>query len=672
MTTDNESINYKSYINFLPEVKGYMDELELQDLWWSTVGMVGKINNENIDPQLLVSIVDTQKEFQNLRDIMIKELIGRYLNQANSEIMLKAQTTIDILIRNLFERTADVGFLATDDDLVEFMANPHSSEADQDFILKRIQEYVAKYTVYDDIVLVTPSGDVKAKLDQSNPVEHSNDPLIHKALTTDEDYIEVYRHSDLFPNKRNSLIYAKKISQTNESGDSEDIGVLCLSFQFDDEMEGILETLSSNKNFNLMLLDNTDKVIATNNNKSYPVGKQIRTSNSEMDSPVKTGDTIHYLTKTTGYQEFYGLPWYGYVEVESKSAFNQHANKKDLGISIPKDSELYLKDLEDINLKVSTLLLIVILNGKIMSLKREVKSFLPILDRFQNISIEIQDIFARFIDHIHQVLLDTIQSKVAFSAALSIEVMDRNLYERANDCRWWALNSSFRKILSNKKKTGTISAQEKKKLTDILKYINELYTVYTNIFIYDQDGVILAVSNPDEQHILNSKAARHSDTSACMKLEDTQKYVVSDFYQTELYNNEHTYLYHAAIKSWDNPDQNVGGIGLVFDSTPEFKAMLDETQPKYLNPVINEATFTAFVDRKGTVISSSTDQLKVGDHLKLPNEVLSAENGHNDAIAWEFNKRSYLLGYKVSSGYREYKKSDGYVNDVISIVATGI
>lgn len=661
----------KIFINYLPEVKAYLSELETQDLWWTTVGMVGKINNENIDPQLLVSIVDTQKEFQNLRDIMIDELIGRYLNQANSEIMLKAQTVIDILIRNLFERTADVGFLATDDDLVEYMANPNTTQADDDFIHQRIQEYVAKYSVYDDILLVKPNGEVKAKLDKKNPVKHSNDPLIHEALTTKEDYVEIFRKSDLFPNKPYSLIYAKKIEQQGHDGKMHNLGVLCLSFEFDNEMAGILEMLSPNKEFGLMLLDDAGKIIASNNQQKNPVGRQARKPEN-METPTASGNHTFYTTKTNGYQGFYGLPWFGHVELSSEVAFTQTKNQNDLGIEIPKDSPLYLSDLEDINLKVSTLLLIVILNGKIMSLKRDVKSFLPILDRFQQISIEIQDIFNRFIHHIHQVLIDTIQSKVAFSAALSVEVMDRNLYERANDCRWWALNSTFRQVLTKQKTTGIISSDEQEKLTKILAYINELYTVYTNIMIYDHQGKILAVSNPAESHLVNTQLPFSKDIAKCMKLNDTQLYNVSDFVKTDLYNDEYTYLYHAAIKSWDNIDHNVGGMALVFDSTPEFKAMLEETQPQYRNEEINKTTFSAFVDRNGNVISSTTDRIEIGSHLHLPNEVLNAKNGENKTIAWTFEKQTHLLGFKVSSGYREYKNGDGYDNDVIAIVATGI
>lgn len=670
MSTQNKLKEYNAFIQYLPEVKAYIAELEHQDLWWSTVGMVGKINNENIDSQLLESIVETQKEFQNLRDIMIEELIGRYLNQANSEIMLKAQTTIDILIRNLFERTADVGFLATDDDIVDFMANPDSSPSDAIFIDQRIQEYVAKYSVYNDILLITPSGDIKAKLNKSNPVEHSLDPLINHTLNTNDDYVEIYRYSDLFPNQPVSLIYAKKITQMTESGGSKDVGVLCLSFSFDDEMEGIFKTLNINSEHGLMLVNDKAEIIASNNLKKSPIGQQIRAL-SDTTKPEKIGNNLRFAVKTTGYQDFYGLPWKGYVDIDVNQAFAKR-NANDLGVKIPKESPLYLHALEEVNIKVSTLLLTVILNGKIMSLKRKVQSFLPILDRFQIISLEIQEIFSRFIHHIHQVLVDTIQSKVAFSATLAVEIMDRNLYERANDCRWWALNSSFRKILSDKRNKGSITPAQSQKLTQILEYINSLYTVYTNIILYDANGEILAVSNKAESDLVGSLLPRRNDTTRCLSLHDTQSYIVSDFHKTELYGDDYSYIYHAAVKDWENMEKNVGGIALVFDSAPEFKAMLDDTEPKYLNESINKTTFSTFVDRNGQVISTTSSEFAINDIIDIPKEVLHAPNGQNDCFAWQWNNTTYLVGYKISSGYREYKNGDGYNNDVIALVFTGI
>jgi hypothetical protein len=664
------SQSYREFVEYLPEVKKYLTELEYQDLWWSTVAMVGKINNENIDPQLLDSIVETQQAFQDLRDEMIEGLIGRYLNQANSEIMLKAQAVIDILIRNLFERTADVGFLATDEDLLSFMAHP-LEQGQADFIHRRIQEYVAKYTVYDDVLLVAPGGEVVMKLNTDNPVEYSSDPLLRQALQTDAEYVEVYRYSDLFPGKANSLIYAKKMVMELD-GRFETVGVLCLSFDFEDEMRRLFATLSGeNQGYGVMLLDEVGKVLVSNCPNAHPAGKQQATPKG-FDGPVRVGAHLHYAACTGGYQGFTGLPWYGYVSVPNAVAFDDKSAGKELNVTIPANSPLYLSDLEQTNLKVSTLLLVVILNGKILSIKKDVKAFLPVLDSFQDISIDIQAIFNRFIHHIHQVLVKTIQGKVAFSAALSIEVMDRNLYERANDCRWWALNSTFRQVLSHHQAGGAISAEAREQLGEILLYINRLYTVYTNILLYDHKGRVVAVSNPTQAHWVGELMPRPADVARCLSLGDTQAYTVSDFHQSELYDQRYTYLYHAAIKSWDGAAKNVGGIALVFDSLPQFEAMLLETQPKYINALINNTTFSVFVDRSGMVLASTRPELAVGSEFAVPQAVLSAPNGENETIYWEWEGRPYLLGYRVSEGYREYKNGDGYVNDVLALVLTGI
>ena len=90
-------------------------------------------------------------------------------------------------------------------------------------------------------------------------------------------------------------------------------------------------------------------------------------------------------------------------------------------------------------------------------------------------------------------MITTSLHNVGFLASLCVDIMDRNLYERANDCRWWALDPSFRQILA-KDSPDEIDVRE---LTRILTYINSLYTVYSNLFIFDKTGKIIAVSSPE-------------------------------------------------------------------------------------------------------------------------------------------------------------------------------
>ncbi len=84
-----------------------------------------------------------------------------------------------------------------------------------------------------------------------------------------------------------------------------------------------------------------------------------------------------------------------------------------------------------------------------------------------------------------------------FHAALAIDIMDRNLYERANDCRWWALTPTFAELLSAPSPTDTHRAT----IRAILQTINGLYTVYSNLIVFDRAGRIIAVSAQDSRDL---------------------------------------------------------------------------------------------------------------------------------------------------------------------------
>ena len=61
--------------------------------------------------------------------------------------------------------------------------------------------------MYDEIIVLDPDGRVRVHLDErGNPISHSNDPLIKQTLRSNEPYVETFRHSDLQPGRRHSLI----------------------------------------------------------------------------------------------------------------------------------------------------------------------------------------------------------------------------------------------------------------------------------------------------------------------------------------------------------------------------------------------------------------------------------------------------------------------------------
>ena len=81
---------------------------------WTRLVMSGKPNGLAEKPGLLASLEQVGGEFNHLRAELLGALEESSGRETAVELGTRAQISIDILIRNLFERTADVGFLAED------------------------------------------------------------------------------------------------------------------------------------------------------------------------------------------------------------------------------------------------------------------------------------------------------------------------------------------------------------------------------------------------------------------------------------------------------------------------------------------------------------------------------------------------------------------------------
>ena len=672
-------------INHMPDVESYREELRTLGGQWDLLTILGQMSGTGMD------MSETRRGFQHLTSELLGQLGLEILTKTIREIAGKAQVTVDIVIRNLFERTADIGFLATDDDVRSYLkhqqqqagilvsssdAATFSTELPVDCgnpqqLRDRFREYVAKYSVYFNIILLDPAGRVLVQLDTDNQVEHSDDPLINEALTTSEEYVEVYRHSDLIPDQEQSLIYAYRVTATNDPK-STPLGVLCLCFRFDDEMQGIFHNLRKEDDWSVLtLLDGSGKVIASSDTYQIPIGLTL---DFDLDKEFTRSRFAgrEYLTKTCatkGYQGFFGLGWYGHVMIPLEHAFDKETDL-DLGDSIDdatfeaimKDSQLFSENLRSIPMQADQIqneLERTVWNGNVRESDAQSK---VLLWNISDAGSRTKRVFEESIGNLQGTVVRALLDQVEFQASLAVDIMDRNLYERANDCRWWALTSDFRRLLAQ----PSIGPENTANMAKILTYINNLYTVYTNLFVYDKQGRILAVSNPDQKHLVGTRLT-DSWVQKTLNLKDSQSFSVSEFAKTNLYHNEATYIYGAAITDLDNPRQILGGIGIVFDSTPQFNAMLEDS-------LLNDETgqpvsgcFGLFTNMNGQVISSTSKDFPIGSNVPLDSGYLNTQE-HGRAGIIELEGNYYALGVAASSGYREYKTSDGYKNDILSMI----
>ncbi len=677
----NDIVNYKGInikkelyplIKHIEDVDKYKDELGQLSASWDMFALLGKLGDINID------IGKTKENFLNLTSTLLNHLSEQEVKKITQEMKFKAQVAIDILIRNLFERTADIGFLATDDDIRNFIQNYVSKYNEDSVILrnniqKRFKEYVDKYSVYFDIVLLDSHGKVLVRLNDDIKTEKTELSFVNKVLNSDEDYIETFGFHDFIPQDKKSLVYSSKVTKTNMQN-SDSLGILCLCFKFTDEMNGIFNNLIDTKNKEcITILDEDGIVIASSDKDHIKLGAKLPIILNEEFKLISFAgrDYIAKTCETNGYQGFNGLKWYGHIMLPLEYAFlsnelNTFTIDESIINAMMENEQHFSKELKDVFYKSQTIqdnLTRVIWNGniaqsKLNSVNREFsKSLLNeigITGKKANSSLE----------NLNQTIITSILKDSEFLSSLAIDIMDRNLYERANDCRWWALNSYFRDALED---YSTLD-DKKDEISEILKYINDLYTVYTNLIVFDKDGKVISVSNRNEQFSLG-RVLTQDWVSKTLMLKDTSKYCVSKFEKTVFYDNESTYIYSSAIRSLKNEAIITGGIAIVFDSKPQFNAMLEETLPKNNEGEKIPGVFALFTNKDKQIISSTNEDFEVDSYLNIEDSFFTLKNAQSLSKIIELDGKYYAIAVKCSTGYREYKsRVDDYKNDVLCFV----
>lgn len=657
----------KQFLKEMPFVEACNKTLGELGEWWRKVGLIGKITSLDIAATILDDMDDARNGFQQLQQELVDNLVRENLRKLDQELGARAQFAIDILIRNLFERTADVGFLATDEDIRDFLRHTDASPERTSKIVERLHEYTLKYSVYDEILLLDPQGHVLAHLDPDNRVVRSNDPLIQEVLRGDSPYVETFRPTDLLPGRRAGLIYSAPVTDSGQPG-SRILGVLCMSFRFDHEMAGIFANLARPEEL-VAILDRSDRVIASSDERRLSIGTSLTGNRYGQLSKVNNGKDVYLVRscQTKGYQGYVGLTWKGQVMAPVESAFQPSERAGEAKITdAHQEGEFISIELRDIRknaARVTDDLSLIVLNGQIVAAKRDAHEFMPVLSEIREIGNRTRKVFDSSISSLYETVLESLMGEVRFQAFLAVDIMDRNLYERANDVRWWALTSRFSEILAQPSR----AEEQCQALSEILVYINSLYTVYTNLILFDADRRILAVSNSEEQHLVGTTLPADGGFSDALAIRDSQHYVVSPFQATHLYHDRPTYIYMTSVRSPQN-GRALGGIAIVFDSEPQFAAMLDDALPRDEAGDIIKGCFAVFADRQGTVISASGGKLRPGERIDPIADFLSLENGARKSALIKYAGLNYAVGATVSQGYREYKTTNDYDNDVLALV----
>ena len=631
--------------------------------WWEKIALVGKINSLEVASTILEDMDNTLGQFNGLQSQLIKNLINEHARKVIVQNTSRSQMGIDILIRNLFERTADIGFLSKDYDVIDFLKKSDEKVEDREFIEQRLRAYVSIYSVYNDALLLKPNGELVFQLSQPTRTDKVSDPLIQQAINSPDDYVEFFGETQLMGSPEGHLLYANAVVDNGQV-----VGVIVLCFRFTNELEGIVNRLLfKGEADHFLLVDGAGKVLHAPKGSDQLSNQKLSLSTGPKMISMSGQSMIEVCMKGQPYQEYAGpTDWHmcSLLPIEKLDENTQKSNEaeSDVTSDVSSFTGIISEGLFDIrrqSVSINDDLQLIVLNGIITAARKDAVEFMPVLEAIKKIGEDINNVFADSIESLFSTIISGQLNAIQLQATMAVDIMDRNLFERANDSRWWALNSLLRRELC-------APVIDKEAIKQTLATIHELYTVYHTLYVYDRQGRYVAFSDDQYNHKIGQNVEPRSGAQDAFKLSSIYEYSVSPFEPFDCYDGESTYIYNAVLRDMDS-DDTVGGIGIVFDSTVEFKAILNDVLP-HENGVIKEGTQALFTTEQGVILSSATDSYTVGDRFAPNIDVSGLQSEGSLATLVKIEDREYLVGAAKSVGYREYKVDDGYENTVIAWV----
>jgi chemotaxis signal transduction protein len=606
----------------MPSVNDHREALAALSATWDTLGLLAHLSNLKADMR------EVRVSFGELTGELLACLAEETLALARETLGHQARIAIDVLTRNLFERTADVGFLATDAAIVSACLDRDPARLAA--LRERLRAYAARYTVYSDIVLLGPDGRVLTRL-VDGFAGWSGSSVIGRALDGQGGWVETYEATD-FCGGALALTHAWRVEHEGRA-----VGVLALVFDLEREAALVFDRLAREDGM-IAFVDARDRVLLSNDATRLPAGRRV-TMRPDAAS-LRLGGVTHVAARRAGqaYQGYPGPGWAAIALAPVELAFGD-----DAGDAAPvafSGENVFSQRLRDVPVRAREIqrrLDRMVWNGRIHQASESSAFSRSLLEEIAATGRRTKDQFERASSELLATVASGLQSEARFLAELSVDILARSLYERANDIRWWAADPVLAML-----DAGTARAT--------LARLNGLYTVYANLLVFDAQGVVIAASRDAG---IEGRTLASPWVAECLALRDPMRCAVSPFESGALHDAG-TWVFAAPLLV---DGRAVGGVAAVFDATPQVEAMLREALPAAPGSV------AAFCLRDGHVVGR-TGEL----HVTLPASVLALAPGQSWSGLLMEAGRCFIVGATATSGYREFRHGEDGVEPVVGVV----
>lgn len=250
-------------------------------------------------------------------------------------------------------------------------------------------------------------------------------------------------------------------------------------------------------------------------------------------------------------------------------------------------------------------------------------------------------------------------TRLADLALVNIDLIDRNLYERTCDVRWWATDASLVDAVSDPTPERTRFASHR------MGVILSAYTVYYDLVLADMSGRIIANGRPNEYRSISSNVKASQWFTSAIATQSGDEYGFEGCHPSELVNQQRVLAYSCTVREGgDAHGKPLGVLGILFNWDALAQTIVERTP---LPPHEQSLSRVCIVDEKLNVLADSHGkQLKGRLQLRHPEKVMAIPHGF---IFDQIEGSPAIIAHAKAPGYETY--STGWHSLILQKLATG-
>ena len=262
-----------------------------------------------------------------------------------------------------------------------------------------------------------------------------------------------------------------------------------------------------------------------------------------------------------------------------------------------------------------------------------------------NVADEMANKTQRSISDLVEIIGGSVRGQRLADIALnSIDLIDRNLYERTCDVRWWATDSSLVEALEAPAKTNADFASRR------MGIILNAYTVYHDLVLCDLTGRVIANGRPHQYHSLGRDESKSQWFTRALATKSGDEFAFQSAHSSPLVSDRSVLVYSSTVRrNGEANGQTIGVLGVIFNWESLSKAILTNAS---LDSSEAKRTLRLITDNELNVLASSNPE---DTRVRLPvdsvKQLLNQTKGH---ITTKWNGRDVCIAHAASPGFESY------------------